>query len=148
MMISKSTMKMIDVDKFLEFVITNYMKYYINYNSTSEIIYNAWTLYEKNAMSMNELYVTVEIIKPENIKVDIAEVGKQAVISRNEFYELFIRHFKGRQDELIYSHQYKEIMDNVDVFNSRSSRKLFSAIPFVGSVSDFKQYFQEASLIM
>ena len=148
MLISKSTMKIIDVDKFLEFVITNYMKYYINFNSTSEIIYNSWTLYEKNAISMNELYITVEIIAPENIKVDIAEAGKQAIISKNEFYDLFIRHFKGRQDELIYSHQYKEVMENVDVFNSKRAKKLFQAIPFVGSINDFKQYFQEASNIM
>ena len=141
-------MKLIDVDKFLEFVIINYMKYYINYNSTSEIIYNSWTLYERNAITMNELYATVELIAPENIKVDIAETGKQAIISKNEFYDLFIKHFKGRQDELIYSHQYKEVLENVDVFNSKKAKKLFQAIPFVGSASDFKQYFHEASNIM
>ena len=96
MIITKATMKLIDVDKFLNYVVVNYIKHYINYNSTSEIIYNAWTLYEKNYITMNELYVTVEIIKPENIKVDIPEVGKQATISRNEFYDLFIRNLKDK----------------------------------------------------
>ena len=32
-MISKATMKIIDVDNFLNFVLTNYMKHYINFNS-------------------------------------------------------------------------------------------------------------------
>jgi hypothetical protein len=51
MMITKATMKIIDTDKFITFMLNNYMKHYINFNSPSEIIYNAWTLYERNGTS-------------------------------------------------------------------------------------------------
>ena len=148
MIITKATMKLIDVDKFLNYVIVNYMKHYINYNSTSEIIYNAWTLYEKNYITMNELYVTVEIIKPETIKVDIPEAGKQATISRNEFYDLFIRHLKEKQNENIFSFQYKEVTENVDVFSTKKAKKLFQTIPYLGNVNEFKQEYNEISAII
>lgn len=148
MLITKATMKIIDVDKFLAFVLETYMKYYINFNSPTEIIYNAWTLYERNAMSMNELYVTTELIKPLNILVDIPEEGKQTTISKDQFYSLFTGHFKNRSDELIYSHQYKEVLGNVDVFNSKRVKKLFELAPYGRSTNDFKQEFQEVTTVM
>lgn len=148
MMISKATMKIIDVDSFLDFVITNYMKHYINFNSPSEIIYSAWTLYERNSMSMNELYVTTELIKPVSILVDIPEEGKQTTISKDQFYALFTDHMKGKTTENIYSYQYKEVLDNVDVFSSRRVKKLFELTPYKNSVNEFKQEFQEIFTIL
>lgn len=94
MQLNKSSMKIINADKYLHFMITNYMKYHINYNNVSELVYHSWTLYESNYISMNELFATVEILKPEKISVDIPSLGKTAVLDRKEFYELFTEQFK------------------------------------------------------
>jgi hypothetical protein len=144
MLITKLTMKIIDVDKFGSFVIANYMKYYINFNSPAEIIYNAWTLYERHSITMNELY----IIKPVSILVDIAEDGKQTTISKDQFYALFTDNLKGRANENIYSQQYKEVMDNVDTFNSKRVKKIFPLTPYKNSSNDFKQDLQEILPVM
>lgn len=148
MLVSKATMKIIDIDKFLNFVLTCYMRHYINFNSPSEIIYNAWTLHERNFMTMNEVYITTELIKPVSITVDIPEEGKQTKISKDQFYSLFTDHMKGRPGEEIYSHQYKEVMNKVDTFGAKRIKKLFDLTPYKNSVTEFKQEFQDISEIM
>jgi len=124
------------------------MKYYINFNSPAEIIYNAWTLYERNSMTMNELYVTTELIKPVSILVDIPEEGKQTTISKEQFYNLFTEHLKGKPNEDIYSHQYKAVLNNVDTFSARRVKKLFELVTYNKSSNDFKNEFFEIANIM
>lgn len=148
MMITKSSMKMIDVDKFSNFVIVNYMKYYINLNSPAEIIYNAWTLYETNYITMNELYVTTELLKPPTILVDIPEESKQVNISKEQFYNLFSEHLKGKTNENIYSHQYKEVMHKVDTFSPRRVKKLFDLSLCNMSIAEFKEEYFGISTIL
>ena len=97
---------------------------------------------------MNELYVTTEIIKPINIIVDIPEEGKQTTISKDQFYSLFTDNFKGRANENIYSYQYKEVCDNVDVFSPKRVKKIFELTTYKNTVNEFKQEFMEVSVIM
>lgn len=148
LMITKASMKMIDVDKFISFVITNYMKHYVNLKSPAEIIYNAWTLYTKDFMTMNELYITTELIKPINILVEIPEESKQITISKEQFYNLFTEHLKGKQKEVIYSHQYKEVLNKVDAFSPRRVKKIFDLTLSTQTDAEFKQqFFEIASLL-
>ena len=97
---------------------------------------------------MNELYITTELIKPVSILVDIPEESKQTTISKEQFYNLFTEHLKGKPDENIYSHQYKEVLDNVDTFSPRRVKKLFDLTLYNKSPSDFKNEFFEIANLM
>jgi hypothetical protein len=97
---------------------------------------------------MSELYITTELIKPLNILVDIPEEGKQTSISKDQFYALFTDHLKVKSSEIIFSHQYKEVVDNVDVFAPRRVKKLFELESYDGSANDFKQEFGEVVMIL
>lgn len=60
----KAGMKVVNVDKFLSFTVKSYMKYFINYHSPADILWNAWTLYEHNDITLNELWISVELLNP------------------------------------------------------------------------------------
>ena len=52
-----------------------YIKNSVNYNKYSELFLNSWTLFTRNFISMNELYISLEIINPSSITIDIPDKG-------------------------------------------------------------------------
>ena len=76
------------MDKFLDVLTKGYVKHFVNYHSPAEIVFNGWTLYDKNFITMNEFYLSVELMRPKSILVDIAEKGTTIEMERQEFYEM------------------------------------------------------------
>lgn len=63
----------IDLDKYLDFMLKNYIKFSVDLINKPQLIYFAWTLYEKNSISINEIHLTLEILAGEKVNMFSAE---------------------------------------------------------------------------
>lgn len=51
----KGNQPYIDFDKYMEFMVRSYIKFSVDILNKSQLIYYAWTLFEKNSMSLTEV---------------------------------------------------------------------------------------------
>lgn len=58
----KMSLISIDSDRFLEYCSSIYQRFCLNYMNRLQMLFNAWTLYQENFMSAEEVYVTLKIL--------------------------------------------------------------------------------------
>jgi hypothetical protein len=78
-------MRVVGVDRYLQLMVKNYVKYFINYHAPLDILFNAWTLMEKNFITINEICLSVELLEPPSIVLYLAEQGTQVEVSKLNF---------------------------------------------------------------
>ena len=57
------------MDKYLDFMIRSYIKFHVDLINKPQIVYFAWTLYERNHLTANELHLTLEILGGDTLKM-------------------------------------------------------------------------------
>lgn len=65
----KTKSAQIDMDKYLDFMIRSYIKFHVDLINKPQIVYFAWTLYERNHLTANELHLTLEILGGDTLKM-------------------------------------------------------------------------------
>ena len=123
-------MKLIDVDKFLKLMVKGYIKNYVNVKSKAEMVFNAWTLYERNTMTMIEFFITIELLCPlTEIKYDVPGKTKALTLTKEQFYTLVGE--KVPHQGTLTMHQFLEIVNATNLFTS-GTRNLFRNVPMKG----------------
>ena len=78
--VNEKTLKFLDYDKFLIFMMNNYKLYSANFKQWAKIVYSAWTLYEDEFIDLKELYLLIDVFTQNtSIKIDMKGVNGETL---------------------------------------------------------------------
>eukprot|EP00347_Sterkiella_histriomuscorum_P020606 403337169 len=112
--ITKERAKVVDLDKLLEHIIMNFLRYSTLLTNQMDQIYHAFTLYENYFMSYHELMMLIELADPPRLRVD-TENYKYIEIEKKEFISLFEKKKMELGDINISIFQFREIFGSANI---------------------------------
>ena len=99
-------------------MVKGYIKNYVNVRSKAEMVFNAWTLYERNNISMVEFFITIELLSPSEIKYEVPERSKALTLNKEQFYTLIGE--KVPHQGCMNMHQFLEIVNASNIFSQNT----------------------------
>lgn len=84
----------------MDLMISSYLKYVINIHNKIEVLFIQWTFYERNYITLGELYLTLEALNPEIVKFEVPsymndelEADHRPAIEKKEIIEMIEKRF-------------------------------------------------------
>eukprot|EP00347_Sterkiella_histriomuscorum_P015973 403354987 len=136
--ITKERAKVVDLDKLLEHIIMNFLRYSTLLTNQMDQIYHAFTLYENYFMSYHELMMLIELADPPRLRVD-TENYKYIEIEKKEFISLFEKKKMELGDINISIFQFREIFGSANIHSYQNIIYCFEQSKNISTVNQCKE---------
>ena len=132
--------QVVDLDKFMDFMVRALLKFRVDLFDKAQIVYHAWTLYERDYLSGNEVWLTLEVLGGDPLRM-VSELSEHVFVQKRDLLKIFEETCLVDDLVAVRKAQFCAVMRGSDLFATRRARELFGQLPFRHSIAKFQELF-------
>jgi len=90
--VTKDRVRVLDIDRLLELIVNQYLKYAFILNNEFDLIFHSFTLLENYNMSYNEMMMLIEWLDSQKFRVD-TDQSKSVEIDKKDLQKILEQRF-------------------------------------------------------